>query len=236
MSKQSDNIFISEQLSKYSELVYGFCNRTNDHDSDYFRDLIGISKLIKLKQIHSNIVHDIDFNTEQESVLEGDALVSSLRGICIGVYTADCIPILLYDTEHGVVAAVHAGWRGILNGIISETLTNMRLNHNCYPADIVSVIGPGIGKCCFEVDGDVAVKFIEKYQETDSFIYPCNSKYILDLQQINKNMLIKEGIENIEVIDICTKCDSNYYSYRREGNGVGSQLSFIGLRIRSGGI
>ena len=235
MSKQSDNILISEQLSEYSELVYGFCNKNNDFDSDYINNLIGISKLIRLKQIHSNIVHEVDCNTEQESDLQGDALVCSSRGICIGVYTADCIPILLYDIKNSVIGAVHAGWKGTLNGVISETLKNMKLNHNSDPANIVSVIGPGIGKCCFEVDKDIASKFIEKFQETDNFIYPYNSKFILDLQHINKEMLKKECVKNIEVIDICTKCDTNYYSYRREGQGVGSQLSFIGLRNHSGG-
>lgn len=235
MSKQSDNILISEQLSEYSELVYGFCNKNNDFDSDYINNLIGISKLIKLKQIHSNIVRRVSYDTKDESSLEGDALISSFRGICIGVYTADCIPVLLYDKQHCIVAAVHAGWRGTLGGVISETLKNMKLNHNSDPANIVSVIGPGIGKCCFEVDKDIASKFIEKFQETDNFIYPYNSKFILDLQHINKEMLKKEGVKNIEVIDICTKCDTNYYSYRREGQGVGSQLSFIGLRNHSGG-
>ncbi len=235
MSKQSDNILLSEQLSEYSELVYGFCNKNNDFDSDYINNLIGISKLIKLNQIHSNIVHRVSYDTKDESSLEGDALISSFRGICIGVYTADCIPVLLYDKQHCIVAAVHTGWRGTLNGVISETLKNMKLNHNSDPANIVSVIGPGIGKCCFEVDKDVAIKFIEKFQETDNFIYPYNSKFILDLQHINKEMLKKEGVNNIEVIDICTKCDTNYYSYRREGQGVESQLSFIGLRNHSGG-
>ena len=235
MSKQSDNILLSEQLSEYSELVYGFCNKNNDFDSDYINNLIGISKLIKLKQIHSNIVRRVSYDTKDESSLEGDALISSFRGICIGVYTADCIPVLLYDKQHCIVAAVHAGWRGTLGGVISETLKNMKLNHNSDPANIVSVIGPGIGKCCFEVDKDIASKFIEKFQETDNFIYPYNSKFILDLQHINKEMLKKEGVKNIEVIDICTKCDTNYYSYRREGQGVGSQLSFIGLRNHSGG-
>ncbi len=235
MSKQSDNILLSEQLSEYSELVSGFCNKNNDFDSDYINNLIGISKLIKLKQIHSNIVRRVSYDTKDESSLEGDALISSFRGICIGVYTADCIPVLLYDKQHCIVAAVHAGWRGTLGGVISETLKNMKLNHNSDPANIVSVIGPGIGKCCFEVDKDVAIKFIEKFQETDNFIYPYNSKFILDLQHINKEMLKKEGVKNIEVIDICTKCDTNYYSYRREGQGVGSQLSFIGLRNHSGG-
>ncbi len=235
MSKQSDNILLSEQLSEYSELVYGFCNKNNDFDSDYINNLIGISKLIKLKQIHSNIVRRVSYDTKDESSLEGDALISSFRGICIGVYTADCIPVLLYDKQHCIVAAVHAGWRGTLGGVISETLKNMKLNHNSDPANIVSVIGPGIGKCCFEVDKDIASKFIEKFQETDNFIYPYNSKFILDLQHINKEILKKEGVKNIEVIDICTKCDTNYYSYRREGQGVGSQLSFIGLRNHSGG-
>ena len=228
MNKQPDNVLISEQLSQESELVYGFCNKTYDHDS--LSSLFGVSKLIKLKQIHSNIVHSVDSNSEQESGLEGDGLITGFKGICIGVYTADCIPILLYDKKHSIVAAVHAGWRGTLSGIISETLKIMKLNHNCDPEYIVSVIGPGIGKCCFEVDKDVAIKFIEKYRETDSFIYPSNSKYFLDLQHINKEMLMAEGIKNIEVIDICTKCNPNYYSYRREGKGVGSQLSFIGLR------
>ena len=92
----------------------------------------------------------------------------------------------------------------------ARTLEIMIYKHNSNPKNIISVIGPGIGGCCFEVDAEVATKFIEKYEETDSFIYPKGSKYILDLQQMNRQMLLNEGIENIEIIDICTKCDLNY--------------------------
>ncbi|NIP38426.1 MAG: peptidoglycan editing factor PgeF [Candidatus Dadabacteria bacterium] len=230
MTNKPDTISISKKLLGYGDLLYGFCNKSADYDEPEICKLGGISRLVKLKQIHSSQVCIINGHTDFESELQGDALITDLKGICIGVYTADCVPVLLYDKNKSVVAAVHAGWRGTLSGIISEALSVMKNSYNSAPDDIVSVIGPCIGRCCFEVDRDVAIKFIEKYEETDSFINPSGEKYMLDLQHVNKEILKQAGVGSIEVIGICTKCNLNYHSYRREGKGVGRQLSFIGLR------
>lgn len=223
MSNKELNIEVSDKLSQFDNIIeYGFCNKSTQLGFDH--------NIVTLKQIHSKQVHRIDHNTDYTN-LQGDALITDVPGVRIGIYTADCVPVLLYDISKSVIGAVHAGWRGTFSDIISETVTAMKSVYNSDPEDIISVIGPCIGICCFEVDGDVAIKFIEKYEETDSFIYPNGEKYMIDLAQINKQSLKHAGLSNIEVIDICTKCDLGYHSYRREGAGVGRQLSFIGIKI-----
>ncbi len=214
---------VSKKLSQFdNNIEYGFCNKSTKMSIYH--------KIITLKQVHSKLVQRVDSNTDCTN-LQGDALITDTPGVLIGIYTADCVPVLLYDKSKSVIGAVHAGWRGTFSDIISETITAMKSCYNSDPEDIISVIGPCIGLCCFEVDGDVATKFIEKYEETDSFIYPNGEKYMMDLAQINKQSLKHTGVSNIEVIEICTKCDLGYHSFRREGAGVGRQLSFIGIKI-----
>ncbi|MCZ6638482.1 MAG: polyphenol oxidase family protein, partial [Candidatus Dadabacteria bacterium] len=99
------------------------------------------------------------------------------------------------------------------------------------PSKLTAVIGPSIKKCCYEIGEDVASLFEERFQNFDQYLFKSReSKYFLDLSLANKLGLQKAGVPDIDVIDICTKCNDNFYSYRREGKGVNTQLSFIALK------
>ncbi len=160
-------------------------------------------------------------------IRDTDGLVTDERGIALIIFTADCIPLLFFDPKNGVIAASHAGWRGTAKNIGGKTVRMMSAHYGSRPEDIVVAIGPGIGKCCFEVDADTADNFDEKYR-----IAKPNEKYNVDLWGANRDFIAAEGVkpENIYISEECTICKSDvYYSYRTHKEHTGRQAAFIVL-------
>ncbi len=220
----------SESLSKIGGVVHGFSNRNFNGDISEAAEFFGLSRIATLDQIHGGAVFVIKDGFKEESAQKGDAIVTNLRGAGIGVFTADCVPILLAERSASAVSVVHAGWRGTLSQITKATLLEMRKNFGIKPSKVSAAAGPSIGACCYEVGEDVGSLFMNKFRDWESFLFRKNDyKYTLDLQEANRIALAKEGVEEIEVIKICTKCSREFHSYRRDGKRVGNQLSFIGL-------
>jgi YfiH family protein len=139
----------------------------------------------------------------------------------VAVKTADCIPILLVDEEHRAVAAVHAGWRGTVLGILQHALRGMREEFGARPARVYAAIGPGIGKCCYDVGAEVATQFGETG--------PCH----IDLAETNRRQLAEAGVPEPQIYAarLCTKCGAeDFHSYRRNKEQAGRMLSFIGVK------
>lgn len=172
--------------------------------------------MASLQQIHSGIVLVADRDAGR--VGEGDALVSDQPGRKVSIRTADCLPILLADRRTGAVASVHAGWRGTVAKIAANTVERMRIEFGSSSEDIFAAIGPGIGRCCYQVGVEVARQF----GETES----CH----IDLAEHNRRQLESAGIPtaNIDIILRCTFCQSSeFFSYRKEGEKAGRMISFI---------
>lgn len=175
--------------------------------------------LATLRQIHSDIVHSAD---RPGCLGEGDALLSDIPGLWIGVKTADCLPILLVDTRHRAVAALHAGWRGTAAGIAAKTAAAMTARWGTRPEDLYAAIGPGIGRCCFEVGPEVAVEFGEPPARTH-----------LDLAEINRRQMAEAGIPEacLSVAGLCTVCHAGaFHSFRRDREAAGRMMSAIRLK------
>lgn len=173
-------------------------------------------KTASMKQIHSSLVLRADF--PGECVGEGDALVTNQAGTAVSVRTADCYPILLADTRHRAVAAVHAGWRGTAAHIVLRTLERMSVEFDTDPADIFAAIGPGIGACCYEIGEEVARQF------------GLEGRIHLDLASENRKQLAAAGVHahNIEALGVCNFCDTErFFSYRRQKEQAGRMISFI---------
>lgn len=171
---------------------------------------------------------------------ETDALVTNEPEACLMVLTADCVPVLLYDPGCRVVAAIHAGWRGSVAGIVARTIALMREVYGCRPEQLLAGIAPSIGKCCFEVGEEVVQAFQEKYSDTDDFVFKGNQsgKYHIDLWEVNRRQLLAAGLVagNIEVAGRCTVCSpEHFYSYRRDGSVAGRIGTGIMLRRFSDG-
>jgi hypothetical protein len=124
-----------------------------------FLHAIGADKfrLVTLRQIHSDIAHRVDSLAKEPP--QGDALFSREPGLLLAVQTADCIPILLADTKQRAVAAIHAGWRGTLRRIAAKALGRMQMEFGTRPEDVIAALGPGIGRCCYEVGSEVVREF-----------------------------------------------------------------------------
>lgn len=220
----------SKKLVSIDGILHGFTNRNIGTNSSEIEELFNISKVAQLKQIHSGDVIIVDDIESHDDSLKGDALVTTLKGVGIGIRTADCVPILITDYNHSVVAAVHAGWRGTYSEITLNTVKVIESEFGISPNNLTAVIGPSIKDCCYEVGEDLASLFIEKFENTDQYLSEATeSKYFLDLSAANKLALQRAGVADIEILDICTKCNDSFYSYRREGKGVSTQLSFIAL-------
>ena len=165
---------------------------------------------------------------------EADALITNIKGILLAVRTADCVPILLYDSMNGAVGAVHAGWRGTFAQIGAKTVRRMTEIYGTNPADIQAAIGPAIGSCCYEVDVGFYQQFHKEYGDEINkfFILKSGSKPLCDLKTMNKSFLIESGLSanNIEVSELCTMCNPElFFSHRRSGSKRGTMASFIGM-------
>lgn len=192
--------------------------------------------LIVPHQTHGDTIRIIDRDfleqtpAMQTEALEGvDATVTSLRHECLCVSTADCIPVLCYDTRRDVIAAIHAGWRGTVKRIVAKTVQLMKEKYGSNGEDIVACIGPGISREAFEVGDEVYEAF---HQEGFPMqLLACRKdKWHIDLWEANRLQLIQQGVcpEQIEVSGICTYTEADtFFSARRMGIHSGRILSGI---------
>lgn len=175
-------------------------------------------------------------------ILEGvDALITDLRGVCIGVSTADCIPVLLYDEVHHAMAAIHAGWRGTVQRIVQKTIEMMCTSFHTRPSELKAVIGPGISKEAFEVGDEVYEEFVQggfdmpaiadqrpNMKKEGNVDQPM--KWHIDLPLCNSLLLQESGIPAVHIHQsgICTYQHSdNFFSARRLG--IQSGRIFTGI-------
>ena len=159
---------------------------------------------------------------------EGDALFTDEPGLTLSVITADCVPVLVAGPEG--LAAIHAGWRGIVGGVIPAALEKMK----GYPGDWTAWVGPAIGACCYEVDEDVAGRVVAASGPEIATPGPVGKPH-LDLPGAARLQLEKAGVGQVIVLLRCTRCDEEkLWSYRREGKGAGRDIGFIWRRTASG--
>lgn len=210
-------------------------------------------ELAALSQIHSDVVHV--FEVPPASPCRGDASATNRPGLLLAVQTADCVPILLVDAKNRAVAAVHAGWRGTLQRIVSKAIGKMQMQFGTRPADLLAAIGPSIGGCCYEVGTEVASEFRSQFPNASDWFdelrtgdepnplqwlnmappghQPPPKNVLLDLRKANRAQLLEAGVsaENISVSDLCTSCRRDlFFSYRKEAGATGRLLSVIGIR------
>ena len=174
---------------------------------------------------------------QRREALEGyDALMTDLRGVCIGVSTADCIPILLYDSEHQAICAIHAGWRGTVARIAEKAIAAMKAAYGTRPEHIKAQIGPGIHLDSFEVGDEVYEAFAQAGFDMEhiSKKFPLSpSKWHIDLPECNRRQLIASGLEAqyVNVSSVCTfQQADDYFSARRLG--LNSGRIFTGIMIK----
>ena len=234
-------MFFSEKLKKFRNVKHCFFSRKNGVSRGYYESLncglgsndkkenisknlelvakkITCSKesLITLNQQHTNQVVHFNSNKSVKNKLTGDAIVSEVRNIGIGILTADCAPIFFYDHKKKIIGCAHAGWKGALKGVIKNTVKKFNeLNSN--NNDLIAVVGPCINKKNYEVKADFFEKFILQNKNNESFFNKISSeKYFFDLRGFINKELSNLNIKNIDNIEMDTFSKSEFfYSYRR---------------------
>jgi len=180
-------------------------------------------------QKHTDKVIVVGHDTERKIA---DAVVTNAKGLIIGIRTADCVPILLYDRKRHVAGAVHAGWRGTAEGIVKKTIAAMRDRFYSSPEDVIVAIGPSIKGRCYEVGPEVA-QAVAVATGGGQHVLSCGERLFVDLPSANKIQAMSEGIhpDDVWISEDCTHCHpEKYYSYRYARGTTGRQYGFIVIR------
>ncbi len=250
-------MFKSKKLSKFKMVRHGFFNRLGGVSKGIYKGLncglgsddkikdvrkniekvcqkIGCTKnnLILLDQIHSNKVHKISKIPKKK--LKGDSLITNKKGIALGILTADCAPVFIYDPINNLICALHAGWKGAYKKIVSNTLKKFKSSGSNFK-DLIVVIGPCIGKENYEVKNDFLNKFIKQERYNKKFFETKRNKIYFSLMDYIKEQLTKFGVKNIEIITKDTYLFSNnFFSARRsiknKLNDYGRNISVIMIK------
>src|SRR2546427_7566971 len=238
----------SEALGRVPGIIHAFSTRRGDHadlslgphsspnplvqmNRARFFAAVGAPgwPIMKLRQVHSSTVVDITDTSAASEAVEGDAAVTGLRGIVLGIQTADCVPILIADSRGTVVAAIHAGWRGTASRIVESTVGRLGEKFSLDSKDLIASIGPHVGVCCYEVGQDV----VDAIGDPALFeSRPDWSRPHLNLAEANRRQLTNSGLldRQIEISSLCTQCRGDlFHSYRRDGKKTGHMLSVIGI-------
>lgn len=224
--------------------ITDYCGDTEEHVAICRKELcckIGIddANLLLPRQTHQTNILSIDNDftlldkeSRKEKLYAVDAVVTNIKGVCIGVSTADCIPILLFDGDNKTIAAIHAGWRGTEQHIVTKTIEYIKKNYTTKPQNLKAIICPGISIDAFEVGDEVYNSFHYNGFDMNKIAKRYN-KWHIDLKEANKIELLNNGVlsENIQDCAICTYTNHNeYFSARRLG--INSGRIFNGIMIK----
>ncbi len=250
----------SKKLSKFKEIKHGFFNKKGGKSKGIYKSLncgIGSSdlkknvrnnlnivckkincsyrKLILLNQIHSNKFYFINKNLKfNKKKLKGDALITNIKNIAIGVLTADCVPILIYDKKAKIISIIHAGWKGAYKGII-EKVVKFLLSRGSNVKDLVAVIGPSISQKSYEIQKNFKDKFLKKDKQNKNYFKLIKKKTYFSLNRYIYSQLKKQSVNNIEIINKDTfDPKNNFFSARRsiknKENDYGRNISVIMIK------
>ncbi len=247
----------SKKLSKYKNIRHGFFNKKGGLSKGIYRSLncgIGSSdnkkninrnlkiacnkisssyeKIVLLHQIHSNKFYFLNKNYKKnKKKLIGDALVTNQKKLIIGVLTADCAPILIYDNERKIISAIHAGWKGAFKGIVKKVIKFL-LKNGSESKNLVATIGPCISQKNYEIKNDFKAKFLKQHKKNHIFFKKIRNKTYFSLNKYIYYQLRSLGLKKIDIIDRDTyNQKNNFFSARRsihkKENDYGRNISII---------
>ena len=231
-------MFYSSKLKKFNKIKHCFFSRnggyskgiyqglncgrgSKDRKENILKNLNHVSKkmlvkkrdLVLMYQTHSNTVIEIKKNNYRKKI-KSDAMISKVKGLALGVVTADCVPILIYDKKNSIIGCIHAGWKGALSGIIRKTILkikNLSSKNNLYAS-----IGPCIGRESYEVGLKFFNKFIKKSVKNKKYFSKKNkSKKMFNLRKFVADKLLEQKVKIDHVNHDTFKEKNNFFSYRR---------------------
>jgi YfiH family protein len=224
------SFFRMPELEK-SGIIHGFCtgsspsNLLHEETQQYFLDAFSLNNLVILNQEHGDEVHVISNGQKPRS---GDGLIILEKNVAGIIKTADCLPVIVCDVLYPMASIIHAGWRGTVKGIVGKAVLAME-QAGSKKENMVALLGPSIGPCCYEVKDDVYSIF-----NKDGFperIFPQkNNSLFLDLKQANVWVLRESGINKIYDLDMCTYCNNDLFHSFRRGDTGKRQISFVSIK------
>lgn len=237
------------KMKEYKDIVSGFTLATGDETKqarcEYLAEKYShnLENIIVAKEKHTDVVRIIterdlteEARNERDNSSGFDAMVTATPDIVLCIFTADCVPIIMYDKKTNVIGIAHSGWAGASKGIAGNTVKVMMSEYGCDPRDIVCELGPYNHVCCYEVGEDVRDKFLEHFsQEECGQMFRAGKaldKYYLDLGSAVRCALTNEGIpaENIYDMGCCTCHNEEFPSWRRTHDASNQILSYISLK------
>ena len=195
---------------------------------------LGISRtdLTAAQQVHGSQVTMVGPGDRGRVLPATDALITDSPGVALMLRFADCLPVLLYDPVRRALGLAHAGWRGTVAGIVAKTALAMMEAYGSRPTDIIAGLGPGIGPCCYQVGTEVVEAVKASFNRWEELLHRQGDGSLhLDLWEANRRQLAGLGVEEIEVMQLCTACRvDEFFSYRAEGGHTGCFAVVLGRR------
>ena len=225
--------FVEDAQAFFTTRDLCICDKEIDQNPQIFEDKKIIASYLKINEnnlIFPDQTHSANIDIAIESnhaYPDCDALILTNKNQAIFLNFADCTPIILYDKVQNIGAIAHAGWRGTAQKIAPLTAQKLCKDFNSKIENIIALIGPTIGFCCYNVGQEVYEKLSKTVSNFDGLFEIRNDKIFVDLKEINKRQLEEIGIEKIDVCPYCTVHNNNlFYSYRNE-NGTGKRHSAV---------
>ena len=192
-------------------------------------------RVVTAHLVHSNHIAVISAEQGGQVIAHSDGLATSTPGLALMLRFADCQPILFYDPRQHALALVHAGWRGVAQGIAARAVETMEAAFGSQPADLLVGLGPAIGPCCYTVGDDVAAAMGYALPDWQAAMQPLGQGWRLDLSTANAQQLAVAGVLHIERADLCTSCHNDlFFSHRAENGRTGRFAVVAYLRPRDG--
>lgn len=219
---------------KNMSLLYGDTKDVPNNRKVFLSGLgINYLDLACAKQVHGSKTKYVQEEDKGKGALaydtalaDTDALITDRKNLPLAVFTADCLPIFLYDPKIPAIALIHAGWRSTQENIAVKVITLMQGKFNTHPKNLFVSFGPAIRECCYEVGEEFKGLF-------PGYLVEKGRHYYLDLVGINKSKILDSGVKEKNILDskVCTSCkNTDFFSYRREGNYCGRMMSVMMLR------
>ena len=219
------------------------CDDSQENLRENFRRFCGVigtddRRVVLAKQVHETTVRrctaaDAGKGLWSERDYTADALITDEKDLPLAVFSADCGMILLYDPVRLAIGAIHAGWRGCAGGIVEKTVRELERAYGSRPEDLLAAVGPCIGPCCFETDGDVPAAMTAALGgDAAPYLERRGAKWHVDLAGLNRQWLLRAGVsaEHIDMCGLCTACRPDlFWSHRKMGEARGVQCAMISL-------
>ncbi len=210
-------------------ILIGFGTKKGD-SIDTLKRYLGLKELkaVYVNQVHGKNILFIDGKGDDRIYQkDADAIVTDRSGIALCIFTADCLPVVLINPQHGVIGIIHCGWRGLKSGIVQNVIETTSERWKTDVKDFKVYLGPSIRGCCYEVGNDVYEQFPEGIEKVLSFKKK-NSRWVFNIAKYTTEILRRYGITDIHDVGLCSSCRNDLFNSRRfHGSGVLPQLNFV---------